>query len=54
MLADINTIDVNCTDIDRKRDSRWRGKVVQPFRESWRILLGILRVKQRGNDQTTA
>ena len=42
MLADINTIDVNCTDIDRERDSRWRGKVVQPFRESWRILRGIL------------
>lgn len=52
MLADINTIDVNCTDIDRERDSRWRGKVVQPFRESWRILRGILHVTQRG-DQTT-
>lgn len=52
MLADINTIDVNCTDIDRERDSRWRGKVVHPFRESWRILRGILRVTKRG-DQTT-
>ena len=52
MLADINTIDLNCTDIDRERDSRWRGKVVQPFRESWRILRGILRVTKRG-DQTT-